>query len=49
LDDVSKFDKKTERFTKVGKMKQKRSGHRSIVYENRMLHVGGDGALTVKL
>ena len=41
FDDVSKFDKETERFIKVGKMKTKRYGHRSIGYGNRMLHVRG--------
>ena len=48
MDDVSKFDKETERFTKVGNMKRKRSGHRSIGYGNRILHVGGSGPRQVK-
>ena len=43
MDDVSKFDKETERFTKVGKMKHPRREHRSVGYGNIMLHVGGTG------
>ena len=39
---ITKFNKETERFEKVGVMNQKINAHRSIGYGVGILQVGGD-------
>ena len=42
MDEVTKFNEKSEKFKKIGqKMEKTRYGHRSIAVGNEIIHVGG--------